>query len=357
MRSFIFLFTILLFTACKKENLPTTTAVKVTPAHRGTNIAEVQSAFMRMLSNGAMATVLEPNFYGRNSSNFNPTVTCVDTEYTQGGNSLDINFDTLAGNTVPCLLPNGAKIDGDLAWNLNFNENVWTTRECQPGFLSFDRIYCDGAVIEEVRGPNVQSPKFFVNQGCPDADMLTEPTDPDLDLNFKVGGDFHYVVTSESGRVTLIDPIPSPGIFAMLTTANDFDDTPNFNDLYERSYALDVNVPNNISFCPFTKVQVFEPDNTSGTPDDFYSMMSTEPLIYTPFACKHVTAGMLELREVPASCDGNTTAADAALLMTIDFGVDANGTFNANQCDSYVYVCDYSIDPSSPTCEVKDLTD
>jgi hypothetical protein len=305
-----------------------------------------------------MTSLLEPSFYGRQSSNsFNPSISCVNTNYTSNTNTLEINFDTLAGNSIPCLLPNGAQIHGDLSWNLNFNPDVWTTRECQPGFLSFDRIFCDGTVIEELRGPNVASPKFFVNTDCPDASTITEPTTPEIPLNFKVSNDFLYKITANSGRVTLIDPVPSPGIFATLTTANDFDETLNFNDLYERSYELDINVAENITFCPFTEVQVFEPENTSSTPDDTYAMMTSTPLVYTPFSCKHVTSGIIELRSLPAYCPGSLVAADLDLLMTIDFSVDAAGTFNADGCDAYVYICDYSANPNSPTCELTNMAD
>lgn len=357
MRSLAFLLVVLLFTACKKDSLQQLTTVSETPEARGTNIARVQNDFMRMLSNSAMTTLLEPRFYGLQSNSFNPSVTCVNTNYTSNGNVLDINFDTLAGNSIPCLLPNGAKIHGDLKWNLNYNPDIWTTRECQPGFLAFDSIYCDGTVIEELRGPNVASPKFFVNTGCPMASNISEPTDPEIALNFKVSNDFLYKITSKSGRVTYIDPVPSPGIFATLTTANDFDSIPNFNDLYERSYELDINVPDNISFCPFTEIEVFDPQNKSSAPDDSYAMMTTEPLIFTPFQCKHITSGMLELRSLPAYCPGSLIASDLDLLMTIDYSVDAAGTFNANECDGYIYICDYSVNPSSPTCELKNMED
>lgn len=354
-RNLAFLFLILLFTACKKEpvqrNLPTVE----TPVARGINIARVQNDYMRMLSNSAMTTLLEPIFYGRQSNSFNPSVNCVNTNYIADSNILDIDFDTLAGNSIPCILPNDAKIHGDLRWNLNFNQDVWATRECQPGFLAFDRIYCDGTVIEELRGNNVASPKFFVNNNCPISSELTEPTSLEIPLNFKVSNDFLYKITSKSGRVTFIDPVPSPGIFATLTTANNFDMTPNFNDLYERSYALDINVPDNLSFCPFTKVEVFEPNNISSTPDDAYTMMTAEPLVFTPFECKHVTSGLLELRSLPAYCPGSLIASDLDLLMTIDFSVNAAGTFNANECDAYVYICDYSDNPTSPVCELKNM--
>ncbi len=355
MRSLAFLLVVLLFTSCEKEILQEAIPIIETPKARGTNIARVQNDFMRLLSNSAMTTILEPRFYGFQSNSFNPSVSCVNTTYNSGGNKLDINFDTLAGPVVPCLLPNGAQIHGDLSWDLNFNPDVWTTRECQPGFLAFDRIYCDGTIIEELRGSNVASPKFFVNTGCPTRSTITEPTDPEIALNFKVSNDFLYKITSKNERVTYINPVPSPGIFATLTTANDFDSTPNFNDLYERSYELDINVAENITFCPFTEVEVFEPENKSSTPDDTYAMMTAQPLVFTPFACKHVTSGMLELRSLPSYCPGSLVASDLDLLMTIDYSVNAAGTFNANECDGYVYICDYSASQTSPTCELKNM--
>ena len=357
MRKLAFLFIVLLFSSCEKEILQKEILVTETPKSRGTNIAGVQNDFMRLLSNSAMTTLLEPRFYGQQSSSFNPSLSCVNTNYTSNVNLLEINFDTLAGNSIPCLLPNGAKIHGDLNWDLNFNSDVWTTRECQPGFLSFDNIYCDGTVIEELRGPNVASPKFFVNTACPADSLITEPTDPEITLNFKVSNDFLYKITSNSGRITYINPVPSPGIFASLTTANDFDSTSSFNDLYERTYELDINVAENISFCPFTEVEVFEPENTSSTPDDTYTMMTAEPLVFTPFACKHITSGMLELRSLPSYCPGSLTAKDLDLLMSIDFSVNAAGTFNANECDGYVYICDYSANPTSPACELINMED
>jgi len=355
MRNIIFLLVILLFTACEKEIFQEIIPVVETPEARGTNIARAQNDFMRMLSNSAMSTFLEPQFYGYQSNSFNPNVNCVTTNYTSNGNVLDINFDTLAGNSIPCLLPNGAQIHGDLAWDLNFNQDVWTTRECQPGFLAFDRIYCDGTIIEEIRSNNVASPKFFVNAGCPLPPTLVEPTTTNIDLDFKVSNDFLYKITSPSGRVTFIDPVPSPGSFATLSTSNDFESTPNFTDLYGRSYQLDINVPDNITFCPFTEVEVFEPGNTSSVPDDIYAMMTAQPLVFTPFQCKHVTSGIIELRALPAFCPGTLTAEDADLLMTIDFSVNANGTTGSNDCDGYVLICDYSLNPSIPDCELKNM--
>ena len=355
MRSLAFLLVVLLLTSCEKEILQKATPIIETPETRGTNIADVQNDFMRMLSNSAMTTILEPQFYGYQSNSFNPNVSCVNTTYTSNANILEINFDTLSGPIIPCLLPNGAQIHGDLNWDLNFNSNVWTTRECQPGFLAFDRIYCDGTIIEELRGHNVASPKFFVNTACPLPANITEPTSPEIALNFKVSDDFLYKITSNSGRVTYIDPVPSPGIFATLTTDNDFASTPSFNDLYNRTYALDIGVPDNISFCPFTEVQVFDPENTSSIPDDTYAMMTAVPLIFKPFSCKHITSGMLELRSLPSYCPGNLTAEDADLLMTIDFSVNAAGTFNANECDGFVYICDYTANPTSPSCELVNM--
>jgi hypothetical protein len=357
MRSFTFLLLVILFTACEKEVLQEVNPVLETPEARGTNIARVQNDFMRLLSNSAMSTLLEPEFYGRQSNSFSPNISCANTTYASSGNTLDINFDTLAGNSIPCILPNGAKIHGDLRWNLNFNSDVWATKECQPGFLEFDNIYCDGTVIEELRGPNVASPKFFVNSGCPNHSDVVEPTEPQITLDFKVSNDFLYKITSNSGRRTYINPVPSPGIFASLTTTNDFDATPTFNDLYERSYELDINVAENILFCPFTEVEVFEPQNTSSTPDDIYTIMTSQPLIFTPFVCKHVTSGMLELRSLPSFCPGSLTATDLDLLMTIDFSVNAAGVSNTNDCDGYVNICDYSGNPASPTCELINLED
>jgi len=357
MRSIAFLLVVLLFTSCEKEILQEITPVIETPKARGTNLARVQNDFMRMLSNSAMTTLMEPKFYGYQSNSFNPNVNCVTTNYTSNGNVLDITFDTLAGPVLPCLLPNGALIDGDLSWDLNFNPDVWTTRECQPGFLGFDHIYCDGTIIEELRGSNVASPKFFVNTGCPMINSITEPTSSDIVLNFKVSDDFLYKITSESGRTTYINPVPSPGTFASLTTTNDFDSIPNFIDLYERSYQLDIKVPTGLNFCPFTEVEVFEPNNTSSIPDDIYTMMTTESLVFTPFQCKHVTSGVIELRSLPSYCPGNLTAADADLLMTIDFSADASGALGVNDCDAYVNICDYSTNPSLPTCELKNLED
>ncbi|MGK0366591.1 MAG: hypothetical protein ACI85O_003666 [Saprospiraceae bacterium] len=355
MRSLAFFLVVLLFTSCEKEIFQEAMPILKTPKARGTNIARVQNDFMRMLSNSAMTTLLEPRFYGQQSNSFNPSVSCVNTNYTSNQNVLDINFDTLSGSNIPCILSNGAKMHGDLSWNLNWNPNVWTTRECQPGFLAFNSIYCDGTIIEELRGENVTSPKFFVNTGCPSMYGITEPIASEIALNFKVSDDFLYKITSESGRVTFIDPVPSPGSFATLTTDNNFDSQPNFNDLYERSYQLDINVPDTITFCPFTEVQVFEPDNTSNTPDDIYTMMTSQSLIFTPFSCKHITSGMLELRSLPSSCTGTSTASSADLLMSIDFSVNAAGTFDANEYDGYIYICDYSANPSSPTCELKNI--
>lgn len=357
MRSLAFILLVFLFTACEKEVLQEFKPILETPEARGTNIARVQNDFMKMLSNSAMTTLLEPEFYGYQSNSFNPTVNCINTTYTSNGNVLDINFDTLAGNTIPCILPNGAQVHGDLTWDLNFNPDVWATRECQPGFLSFDNIYCDGTTIEELRGPNVASPKFFVNKGCPSRSDITEPTASEIALSFKVSNDFLYKITSKSGRVTYINPVPSPGSFVTLTTTNDFDSNSNIIDLYERSYELDINVPSNITFCPFTEVDVYEPNNNSSTPDDTYAMMTADPLVYTPFQCKHVTSGMLELRSIPSYCPGSLNASDLDLLMTIDFSVNAAGTFNANECDGYVYICDYSVNPASPSCELKNIED
>ncbi len=358
MRSLTFLLFVLLFTSCEKEILQkATTPVIETPKNRGTNIAKVQNDFMRMLTNSAATTLLEPQFYGYQSNSFNPNVSCVNTTYTTNANVLDINFDTLSGLNIPCLLPNGAKIHGDLSWDLNFNSDVWKTRECQPGFLAFDRIYCDGTIIEELRGHNVASPKFFVNTSCPLPSTITEPTNPEIALNFKVSNDFLYKITSPSGRITYINPVPSPGIFVTLTTDNDFDSSPTFNDLYERSYQLDINVPDNISFCPFTEVKVFEPKNNSSTPDDIYTMMTSEPLVFKPFLCKHITSGMLELRNLPSYCPGDLTAEDTDLLMSIDFSVNSSGSFNANECDGYVYICDYTTNLNSPTCELVNMED
>lgn len=336
--------------SCEKEAFPASTneLSEVRTTQRGKNIARVNDYFVRLLGTGTTSTALTSSIF---SNNQNPYIlNCTSTTFPPNNTSqLQINFDT-TGN---CTLPNGASIHGELKWDLNFNQKITDTRECQPAFLRMDRLYIDGAVVEEIRLNGVASPKFFYNSGCNDPSTLSDPTDAEVSFDFKASGqNFDYQITTPDGCVTVIDPVASPGHFARMTSANDFDETLNIQDLYERQYKVDILVSDGITFCPFTEVFVHHDGNTATPPDDSYIIRTTESLVYYPLQCQFLTSGFVELREIPDYCTGELTAEDTPLLTTIDFSVDAAGTPGAGTCDSYIKICDFSENPSAPDCEI-----
>ncbi len=354
MKHCLFAFALIICFSCKKETPAVPAPVLAdTAAARGTQAAEIQNIFVKLMSNAAFLTLAEPAAYGQ--PNADNSVQCVTTQIIDTPtfpNTLEITIDTLTPPTAPCLLPNGSKMHGTVNWVLggsnNSNSTVLSATENAPGFISFDRLFIDGYVVEEERMPNVGSPKYFVENS--DSDFIN--------LRFKVsGGDlFNYRVTSPDGHETVISPAGSPKSFLRMKTSNDFDYPLTAFELYNRSYELDLLVDDfadagTNGFCPFSRVEVYAPD---GSLHDEYFIYTTESFEYAPLACRFIKKGRFELREIPPNvyCPNDSQPEDFALLLSVDFSANETST-GANGCDSWVYVCDYSQDANNPTCAYK----